>query len=250
MSKSDEAIPRSVDVLWKRANSRRRGSQPILSLDRIVAAAIDIADAEGLSALSMARIAKRLGSGTMSLYRHVANKDELQVFMMDAAPGPPPVIKLGRRGWRQGLARWAHELRSVYYRHPWILLVTTGRPPLEPGQLAWLDCGLRTLKAARLSPDERMSVILLVLNYVRGEAQIRTGLLQNHKSTPAEERRMQEWYGRALATLVDVKRFPALSELSTAGVFGPDRGDGAADFDFGLARLLDGVAAFVKGRGR
>jgi hypothetical protein len=61
---------------------------------------------------------------------------------------------------------------------------------------------------------------------------------------------MQEWYGRTLATLVDVKRFPALSELSTAGVFGPDRGDGAADFDFGLARLLDGVAAFVKGRRR
>src|SRR5260221_11418811 len=115
MSKRDEGIPRSVDLLWKRANLRRRGSPPNLSLDRIVASAIEIADAEGLSALSMARIAKRLGSGTMSLYRHVANKDELQVFMMDAAPGPPPVINLGRRGWGQGLERWARELRRAYY---------------------------------------------------------------------------------------------------------------------------------------
>jgi AcrR family transcriptional regulator len=248
MGRGDDEIPRSVALLWKRASQRRRGSQPALSLDRIVEAAIEIADAEGLLALSMARLAKRLGCATMSLYRHVANKDELQVFMVDTAPGPPPVIKLP--SWRGGLERWARELRAVYYRHPWILQITAGRPPLEPGQLAWLDCGLRTLKGARFEPNDRMLVILLVLNYVRGEAQIRTGLLQTHKSTSAEERKMQEWYGRTLAKLVDAERFPALAELSAAGVFGPDSGDSAADFDFGLARVLDGVGAFVNRRRR
>src|SRR6186997_127264 len=76
-------IPRSLQLLWKRTARSRRGPEPALSRERIVAAAIEIADAEGLAALSMARLAERLGCGTMSLYRHVANKDELQVFMMD-----------------------------------------------------------------------------------------------------------------------------------------------------------------------
>lgn len=206
-----------------------------------MAAAIEIADVEGLEALSMAHLAKKLGSATMSLYRHVAHKDELQVFMMDKAPGPPPVIKVGPRGWRGSLEHWARALRAVYYRHPWILQITTGRPPLEPGQLAWLDCGLRTLKDARLDARAKMSVILLVLYYVRGEAQIATGLLQTPKRTSHEEREMQAWYGRALARLVDAKRFPALAAVSAAGVFGANTGDGAAEFDFGLARILDGV---------
>ena len=114
-------------------------------MDRIVAAAIEIADAEGIQALSMARLAERLGSAPMSLYRHVANKEELQVFMMDTAPGQPPAIDFGSGDWRGGLERWARALQGVYYRHPWILQITSGRPPLRAGQLAWLDCGLRTL---------------------------------------------------------------------------------------------------------
>jgi hypothetical protein len=136
----------------------------------------------------------------------------------------------------------------VYHRHPWILQITTGRPPLEPGQLAWLDCGLRTLSATRLDPKKKMSVILLVLNYVRGEAQISTGLLQTHKRTRRENRQMQAWYGRMLARLLDAERFPALAKVSAAGVFDPDDGGSGADFDFGLARILDGVEVLLHAR--
>jgi AcrR family transcriptional regulator len=165
-SSDDSDIPRSLQLLWGRVDRRPRGPQQALSLERIVAAAIEIADADGIQALSMARLAERLGCATMSLYRHVANKDELQVFMMDAGPGEPPIIEVAPHDWRGGLERWARELRTVYYRHPWVLQITTDRPPLEPGQLAWLECGLRTLGGTRLSPDDKLSVLLMLVNYI------------------------------------------------------------------------------------
>jgi AcrR family transcriptional regulator len=249
---TDPEIPRSVARLWKRADRRSRAPHHALSLERIVAAAIEIADAEGLPALSMARIAERLGCAPMSLYRHVDNKEELQVIMTDTASGSPPAADAGARPWRRRLERWARDLRAVYYRHPWILQIAAGRPPLEPGQLAWLDAGLRTLKGARLEPDETLSVILLIVNYVRGEAQIATGLLQADKRTRQQEAEMQAWYGRMMARLIDAKRFPALTELSAAGVFGPADGDHGheATFEFGLARILDGLEAYVRPRAR
>ncbi|WP_426750293.1 TetR/AcrR family transcriptional regulator [Myxococcus sp. Y35] len=242
--KTDDELPRSLEVLWKRTERRPRGSTQALSLDRIVAAAIEIADANGLHALSMARLAERLGCATMSLYRHVASKDDLLVFMLDAAPGKPPVIDVAIHGWRGGLERWARELRAVYFRHPWILQATMGRPPLEPGQLAWADCGLRTLADTGLSPDEKLAVIQLVLSYIRGDVQLRQGLtMTNAPSSSWDSRETQAWYGRTLARLIDAERFPALAELSAAGSFEPsdDDADGVADFDFGLARILDGV---------
>lgn len=242
-NETDDELPRSLEVLWGRTERRTRGTTQALSLERIVAAAIELADANGLHALSMAHLAERLGCATMSLYRHVASKDELLVFMMDAAPGKPPRIDAAVLGWRGGLERWARELRSVYFRHPWILQVAIGRPPLEPGQLSWVDCGLQTLANTGLSPNEQLSVILLVLNYVRGEAQIRAGLrvTSGHSSWNSQETRA--WYGRTLARLIDAERFPALASVVAAGYFAPsdDNADGTTDFDFGLARILDGV---------
>jgi AcrR family transcriptional regulator len=236
-------IPRSLELLWKGTQARRRGPRPELSRDRIVASAIEIADAEGLAGLSMARLAERLGCAPMSLYRHVANKDELQVFMMDTAPGQPPAVGAAS-GWRKNLEGWARALRAVYYRHPWILQIAAGRPPLEPGQLAWLESGLRGLRKTRLRPAEKLSVILLLLNYVRGEAQIQTGVLQAHRRTSRQQREAEGWYARTLARLVDPARFPALWELIAAGVFSSAEGAPGPDppFEFGLARILDGVA--------
>lgn len=249
-------LPHSLEVLWGRAERRRRPTQA-LSLERIVSAAIELADAEGLPALSMARLAEQLGCATMSLYRHVASKDELQVFMMDAAPGEPPIAEDPGEDWRRGLQRWATALRAVYYRHPWILQITAGRPPLEPGQLAWLDAALRVLADIKLRPDEKLAVVMLVLNYVRGEAQIGTALRTNGDADDA-------WYWRTLAELVTPERFPALAELiaaDTAGITDPIPGGGSTDssdpldggghagtvdtFDFGLARVLDGIDAFL-----
>ena len=243
-------LPRSLEVLWRRADQRRGAAKQALSLERIVAAAIEVADAEGLAGLSMARVAEKLGCATMSLYRHVSSKDDLQVFMMDAAPGEPPELALADGDWRGGLERWAHELRAVYLRHPWVLQIVGSSPPLEPGQLAWLDRGLAALRATRLRPAEKLSVIMLLLYYVRGEAQLAAGRARGAPPDRASDREVLERYGRTMAQLIDPERLPALGEAIAAGVFDPSREDTDAlpHFEFGLARVLDGIAALEAAR--
>jgi AcrR family transcriptional regulator len=241
-----DQLPRSLQVLWDRAGRPSRGPQQALSLDRIVEAGIAIADADGLAALSMARLAERLGCATMSLYRHVSNKDELLVFMMDAAPGAPPELPDGT--WREKLGVWASALREVYYAHPWILQVVSGRPPLEPGQLTWLDRGLATLDDTGLGPQDRMSVVMLVVNYIRGEAQIMAVLMMGGADAGRDPRETQAEYARTIARFVHADRFPALAALSDAGVFRPDAEGPTYAFDFALARILDGVDALLQER--
>jgi AcrR family transcriptional regulator len=248
MADRDGGLPRSLEVLWRRADRRRGAARQALSLERIVAAAIEVADAEGLDRLSMARVADKLGCATMSLYRHVPSKDDLLVFMMDAAPGDPPALVVAEGDWRGGLERWAHALRAVYLRHPWVLQITGSSPPLEPGQLAWLDCGLAVLRATRLPPAEKLSVIMLLLFYVRGEAQLAAARTRGGPPDRAGDRQVLARYGQTIAQLIDPARLPALAEAIAAGVFDPGRDDTDATphFEFGLARVLDGIAALER----
>ena len=228
-------IPRTLQVLWGAESRTNRGPRPALDLARIVAAAIEIADRDGLATLSMARLAERLGSAPMSLYRHVANKDELLVFMQDAAPGPPPELPAG---WRPGLTTWARALRAVYFAHPWILQVVAGRPPLDPGQLAWLDRGLAALAGTPLTVLQRYDAVMAVLNFVRGEAQIAVVLL----SGPTED--LAADYAEVVTGLVRPERFPALAAAIADGLFEAED-DGSRTFDFGLTSVLDGVGLAI-----
>ncbi|WP_345030094.1 TetR/AcrR family transcriptional regulator [Kutzneria kofuensis] len=159
-------------MLWDLEPKPTRTTGPALSRDRIVRAAVELVDEQGMDALSMARLAERLGRATMSLYRHVASKDELQAVMLDAALGEPPRPNDPTAGWRAGLETWARALLAVYRRHPWMPRMEITGPPLSPGQLGWLEAGLVLLRDTALEPIERMSVMLLVSGYVRNEASI------------------------------------------------------------------------------
>ncbi|MDT5069139.1 MAG: hypothetical protein QOK02_5294 [Mycobacterium sp.] len=233
---SDEAdeppIPRVLDLLWRGPKpSRRTGG---LTRERIVAAAIDLADADGLGALSMARLAERLGCGTMSLYRHVANKDELVVFMLSEAPAPPPTPS-GGTNWHDALATWASGLWDVYHRHPWILQAASSGPPADPGQVAWLEAGLATLAGTPLSERDKLAAVMAVLHFVRGAAalSVETGTFDN------------AGYSDLLRRLVDPARFPALASALDAGVFGGADHDALAEFHSGVGQLLDGIATRI-----
>jgi AcrR family transcriptional regulator len=127
--RSDEPLPRALEILWRDDPPRRSGG---LTRARIVEAAIELADGEGLAALSMARLAQRLGCGTMSLYRHVANKDELVTFMLSAGVGPP-TSGIDATDWRGALTDWAVGLWHVYHRHPWSLQATATLRPRAVG---------------------------------------------------------------------------------------------------------------------
>lgn len=226
----DRPLPRALEVLWTETDgdTRARG----LNRRRIVEAAIEIADSDGLAALSMARLAERLGCGTMSLYRHVANKDELVTFMVSTAPGPPP--RPADADWRRGLTDWAHGLWDVYHGHPWILEAAVG-PPADPGQLAWLDAGLAAMTGTALAERDKLAAVMAVLHYVRGSAAL--DLTAGAHRDPVD-------YPALLRRLVDADRFPALAATVGAGVFDvPDTR--VADFATGLRQILDGVAAQI-----
>src|SRR5690242_13755673 len=164
---SDEPLPRALEILWRDTPPARRGRG--LNRETIVAAAIELVEQEGLAALSMARLAERLGCGTMSLYRHVANKDELLTFMLSTAPDAPPT-PADPSDWHGALDDWASGLWDVYHRHPWVLQTAAAGPPLDPGQLAWLDAGLAALAATGLTERDKLAAVLAVLHYVRGAA--------------------------------------------------------------------------------
>jgi AcrR family transcriptional regulator len=229
---SEAELPRALEILW-RADPPTRQSRG-LSRERIIAAAVELADVDGLGTLSMARLAERLGCGTMSLYRHIADKDELLTFMLSTAPGSPSA-PTDRADWRGALADWAAGLWDVYHRHPWILQTASAGPPADPGQLAWLDAGLAALGATPLAEREKLAAVMAVLHYVRGAAALD---IEAGQDTGTD-------YPTLLRRVVDADRLPALAAALDAGVFDGPGDDHLAEFRAGLAQLLDGVAAKI-----
>jgi AcrR family transcriptional regulator len=239
-------LPASIEAAWGLRERPSRGPKPSLSLRRIVDAAVEVADSEGLAALSMSRVAAHMGASTMSLYRYVRSKDELLTLMVDAAAGPPPATPAPDEGWRAGLARWAWTELAAFRRHPWVLRIPISGPPTGPNQTAWLERGLACLRGTGLAEAEKLSVILLLTGFVRNYATMTADLATSFLASGTSQEAMSA-YGRLLATLTDPQRYPALHAAISAGAFEePDEPDD--EFVFGLERLLDGVDALVRAR--
>ena len=229
MSEHDD-IPRAVRALWGAEGGTRRGPKPAMSVRTIAATAVAIADAEGLEAASMAVVAKRLGFTTMSLYRYVDSKADLQLAMVEEAVGPPPEINR-RLGWRNQLTAWAQAEAARLGAHAWVLEVRPGSPPLGPHTLAWMDLGLQILDRAGLTPERAASTLLFVDGYVR--QQITLGVQYTDGGAG--------WSGR-LRRILPPDSLPALERALEAGVFDDDPSDFPSDeFRFGLDLVLDGV---------
>lgn len=245
MQPMSDGLTPAMRRLWERTEGGQAGAEPRrgLSLERIVAAGVELADAEGLTAVSMARVARRLGFTTMSLYRHVEGKDELLELMADAATGEPPVLDPAA-GWRAGLELWSRSLVAALLVHPWFLDVPITGPPRTPGRVAWFERGLEALAATRLSEVEKAGVILLVNGSAFWEARVVVevgGAARAHGTSPERE---TADYGAALSALIAPERFPHLRRALDAGIFEDD----VDDFAFGLELALDGVERLVQRR--
>lgn len=235
-------LPKNLVVLYEPRDAHRRGPRPALSLDGVIAAAIQIADAEGLAGVSMSKVAEQLGFTTMSLYRYVKSKDELLLLMADTANREQPPVA-NPESWREGLRAWATGIFAGYRRHPWLLQVAMSGPPAGPSQLQWMEAGLQNLALVDLPIGHKLQIIQLLHGYARGEAQLSIDLagLDPDADTSAD-------YGEILRTVVDPARQPALAELVRSGIFdGPTAYDEDVDFGFGLDTILDGVAQLVQG---
>jgi AcrR family transcriptional regulator len=241
---ADRAMPGSVAAAWGVRERPHKGPRPALSLGRIVAAAVRVADTEGLGAVSMGRVAAELGTAPMSLYRHVASKEELLTLMVDAAWGEAPEGPRPGEGWRAGLTRWAWGLRAGAKAHPWVIRIPLGGLPIMPNEVAWFENALACQGGTGLSEARKASVIMLLAGYVRNQATTEADIEAAIRASGLDPMEWMASYPRMLAQLTDPLRFPALARFIEAGVFETE--DGPDDeFIFGLNRILDGVETLI-----
>ncbi|WP_018685080.1 TetR/AcrR family transcriptional regulator [Actinokineospora enzanensis] len=241
---------RSLMLLWRRQNQTPvRNGRRDLSVDRIVLAAIEVADGEGLGALSMRRVADKLNVGTMSLYTYVPGKAELIDLMLDTVYAETARPEPAEDGWRERLARVARENWALYHRHPWMLGVGVSRPPLGPNVMAKYDYELGTVAGIGLSEVEMDTVLNLVIGHAETSARraLETGATEG--ATGISDEQWWQARGPVLSTLMDPGSYPLAASVSAAVT---EAAGGAPDpartFEFGLARILDGVAALIASR--
>ena len=236
-----------MSAAWGLKTGSPRPRKHGLSLPRIVEAGIRVAASDGLAAVSMSRVASELGAATMSLYRHLSAKDELLAHMVDTVfADAPPAFGPGDM-WRAGLAHWAALHLAVLRRHPWLVRVPISGPPLMPNQVLWFERGIACLRDTHLAEAEKPSVLLLVNGFVRNQATLEADLMLAARTSGIAPDQVGASYSDLLARLTDAARFPAIHALLAARVF---VGDGAIedDFQFGLDRILDGIAVLIRAR--
>lgn len=210
----------------------------------VVRAAVRIADAEGLTALSMRRLAGELGVPTMSLYRHVADKEELITLMMDQVfaghppPDPPP------DGWRAQLEALSRLQWQMYRRHQWLAqAVSFTRPLLAPHAMAHTEWAMRALDDRGLDGHTTFIASVTIANYVRGTAVGLEAEAQAEQDTGLTEEQWMSGQERRFAEVMASGRYPMLSRYLTRETeFDLDQ-----LMEFGLQRLLDGLARLVPG---
>ncbi|GAA2318604.1 TetR/AcrR family transcriptional regulator [Nonomuraea roseoviolacea subsp. roseoviolacea] len=240
---------RSLALLWRTSERASRKGKPDLSVDRIVRAAIEVADAEGLQALSMRRVAERLGVGTMSLYTYVPGKPELFDVMLDTVYGETDRSDDVPGGWRGRLEHVARENWALYLRHPWLSQVAASRPVLGPHGTAKYDYELRAVDGIGLTDVEMDAVVTLVAGFVHGTARGAVEASQAERETGMTDEQWWAAHAPFLSRIADVSRFPTATRVGEAAgeamgtAYSAERA-----FEFGLQRLLDGIEALITRR--
>ncbi|TDT32225.1 TetR family transcriptional regulator [Streptomyces sp. BK208] len=237
-------IGRTLELLWDTGRRPSRGPRPGLTLERIVEAAVEVADREGLGAVSMRRIAAELGTGAMSLYRYVPGKGELIDLMLDRVQRPSEdPAGLGDGGWRAALQALGRATLALYRRHTWLLEVNQSRPILGPSALDGMEKVLARIRPMGLTDPELVSAIVMIDGYVVGAARTQVYEREAERSsglTDAEFWRAQQ---PVLEKAMTSGRYPVLSSLSEDAF-----GTGFDHFEFGLQRILDGLEVLVSAR--
>lgn len=238
------------EPIWARPEPGAR--RPRHTRQQIAATALRIADTEGITAVSMRRVAAELGAGTMTLYHYVRTKTDLVALMEDAIMAeflvPPGELP---DDWRQALTAIARRTRSSYLRHPWAVTGMRGAG-LSPHALDHFEQSLSAVAGTGLDPAGRLELIATVDDYVHGfvlKNDVEPGVeaVADHASVIEEHlaaRLADGAYPHTAALLGEHDRLATLAALATAA---------PADerFDRGLRRLLDGVALDIRAqRGR
>lgn len=228
---------RSLPLLWRAhrppgtsADGERRGRPPSLSVDAVVAAGVELADAEGIDAVSMRAVAERLGRTPMALYTYVPSKDDLAELMYDHVLGELPAA-YDEDSWCAGVLAWVRAHWTLYLRHPWMVKIGSARPTLGPHEFADLEALSVILDAAGLTPVRQVRVMSGLAQLVRGSALLVAETRETTRVTGISE--TDWWYARS-AKLDEVaphlaELIPSLTRLSSAGAYDGASEDGGDD---------------------
>jgi AcrR family transcriptional regulator len=232
-------------VIWMRPEQSGRGPRPAHNRAEIADAAIALADAEGLEAVSLRRLAAALGVGTTSLYRYVQTKDELFDLMVDAAHGRHR--QPARSGdWRADLTAVAFGLRGIGLSHPWLPALVAGRPSLGPNGLAWQEAAFAAVGDLGLSADAILDHVTTLLTFVHGHVVTElAGSPTDVSGDAPADAPTDAWAEHVLAD----GRYPTLARIMTEAL-GPHAGDRfGRSFSLGVQHILDGLALHLAPNG-
>lgn len=239
-------LPRGIALAWGVAANPQRGPKREMSVEKIVEAAVELADAEGIGAVSMAAVAARLGFTPMSLYRYVTAKDDLLLLMQEEATGLPPESHLEVEGWRGRLLALYEEQIVLYLRHPWMLSLPITGSPITPNSSAWLDAGLAALEGTPLTAEERLAVALAVTGHARWCGIVQAGYTEQSRGSGLTPEEVAAREAALFDRVITADEFPALRRAIEDDVFLSE----ADPFRFAVERTLDGVAAYIAGLDR
>ena len=242
-----EAVP-GVGTVVRAPTRRTREHKPArggLTVGEIIGSAIEIADAEGLMAVTMRRVAAALGVGVMSLYHHVPNRAELVRLMADAVFGQESLPEPGPDDWRARLETVARMHWQVYRRHPWVAapaMTSAVHPPLLPSAIAQVDWQLRTLEGLGLTHLDMIRAVSTLNSFVGGMALSHAMEIEREQESGLSVEQRWAAAGVGFDELVDTGRYPTFANLTIDESAATDID---ALFDFGLQRHLDGLATYV-----
>ena len=242
-------------LLWDAQPRAARGPKPAVTREDVVRAAITIADADGLAALTMPAVAERVGFTTMATYRYFPSKEALIDACVDVAMGPPPPRLGQHEGWRAEVRHWAYAKRAMLCARPWLAELPFVAAPHGPNWLSWHEAFLWTIAETGLPPEDMMDMLSVVHGYVSGSSDTAISLAR----ATARGISTAEWaeaVGADLCRAINDPRYPILSAILTSKSGGitaasplPARAGRPRtmdeSFDFGLQRVLDGIELYI-----
>ena len=246
-----EEIARRSALLWDAAPKPTRGPKAALTREDVVAAAIRVADAGDLVALTMHAVAAQLGYTPMALYRYFPNKESLVDAAVDAALGAPPCRTGVHEGWRAEIRHWAYAKRAMLCARPWLAELPFVAAPHGPNWLRWHEAFLRAIAHTGMPPEDMMDVLSVVHGYVHGSADTIISLTR----ATARGVTPEQWaaaVGADLCRAIGDPRYPMLSGILTSSSGGITETSSLPtkhgkprtmdeSFDWGLLRVLDGI---------
>jgi AcrR family transcriptional regulator len=234
----------SRKVIWERPERAAHGPAPSLSRHEITSAAVRLAETQGIEAVSMRALAVELGVGAASLYRYVARKDELIDLMVDAMMGDDLQFEVSG-DWRRDLRSFAHGLRAMTLRHPWMAVPSAGLRNFGPNTARRYEEVLSTIDGLGLDIDEMLVMVETLDAYVRGRALEELAEQEAVRRSGLNQQQWMQTQVPYIKSLIDSGQYPLLTRvvLDAQAPHDPDRL--AHGFDVGLERVLDGLATML-----